>query len=271
MINADSLPPTTFKPICNPTTEHPPEETPPIVTRQAQTIPAPSSATEQPVDERGEIITPVDTVETFALDRLDEIASAIVSKKEQIAQNFVEIGYLLNEAKNQTDKGYGKWLPWLKQIGIHPRTAQIYMEIARAFPNTNSISRLGVAKAHALLALPEEERESFLNELHSVGDSSKNVSEMSVNAIKKAIKCRQKDNNETDAAKNEEEEEAMLPESTVKLDDQIKSAQKALASVHDYLFDQKNGPSLQEESIKALHSIRDAVNDCITLVESGKL
>jgi hypothetical protein len=40
-----------------------------------------------------------------------------------------EAGKKLIEAKELL--GHGKWLPWLKDVGINPRTAQRYMQLAQ--------------------------------------------------------------------------------------------------------------------------------------------
>lgn len=270
-----------FKPICKPDTENTPTST----TLQAEGTPAPSPATEPPAAVSDDAVlssNPVDPIVASALNILDEIASKIESQKAQIAESFIEIGRLLIEAKSHTDKGYGKWLPWLKKVGIHPRTAQVYMKVAQEFPNANSISHLGVAKAHALLALPEGERESFLNEKHLVRGVPKEVSEMSVNALKDAIKYRKvpasdvPQENESESAVEDKTEakvdagNAACLEGGAMFDAQLESAQKALDYVYNYLFDHHDGLNLQKECVDALRSIQGAVNDCIKLIEPTK-
>lgn len=276
-----------LKPILNSDTKNTPTPT----TLQAEDTPSQSPATEpatqppatdSPVDISDEAMSSGSPADSLALNRLEEIASVIDAKKVQIVQNFFEIGHLLIEAKGHTDKGYGKWLPWLKQVGIHPRAAQMYMKIAQEFPNANSISHLGVAKAHALLALPEEERESFLSEEHLVRGIPKKVSEMSVNALKDAIKYRkvptpdvpqEKESESAAEDKTEakvDEGNAACPEDGATFDAQLESAQKALDYVYNYLFDHHDGLNLQKECVDALHSIHCTVNDCIKLIGPTK-
>jgi len=224
-------------------------------------------------------VSPPNTAKRDSTDRLTEIATEIIYKKERIIQNFVEIGRLLNEAKDYTEKEHEKWLPWLKAVGIHPRTAQIYMEVARAFPNANTISHLGVAKAHALLALPEDEREPFLQETHQVRGISKNVSEMSVRAVKEAIKYRKTPTSDTpqeDAFETEvEENNETFPEGNDKsndsITDEIESARAALECVLRYLSEEENDRSLLGRYSEAFHTVRTLVDKCISFVEGEKL
>lgn len=104
---------------------------------------------------------------------LEEIAADIVSQKNRAAQSFIEIGKLLIEAKKQLTM-HGQWLNWLcESVDISERMAQRYMQLARAFPNPSPLSDLGITKLLALLTLPEEKRNDFINERHEVDGKEK--------------------------------------------------------------------------------------------------
>lgn len=79
----------------------------------------------------------------------------------------VQIGSRLRELKDMMD--HGKWLPWCEEnLGYSKRQAQKYMELSEEYGKENSpysnaqtCAHLSISKAYSLLALPEEEVESF--------------------------------------------------------------------------------------------------------------
>jgi DNA repair exonuclease SbcCD ATPase subunit len=83
----------------------------------------------------------------------------------------IEIGRRLVEAKDMLS--HGEWLPWLeRETQISDRSAARYMQIFREYgaaqqslfgpvANSPTLSNLSISNALRLLALPEEERESF--------------------------------------------------------------------------------------------------------------
>lgn len=116
-----------------------------------------------------------------------EIAADILARKEAIVHSFLEIGNLLIEAKGQLTK-HGGWMNWLdNEVGISYRMAERYMQLARTYANSTSVTNLGMTKALALLALPEAQRESFISEPHEVNGQQKTVSDMSVREIRRVI------------------------------------------------------------------------------------
>lgn len=85
----------------------------------------------------------------------------------------IQIGNRLQELKELV--GHGKWLPWCKEnLGYSERQMQKYMEISAEYGKENSpylnphtCADLSISKAYKLLALPEEEVESF-TETHDI-------------------------------------------------------------------------------------------------------
>ena len=78
---------------------------------------------------------------------------------------------------------HGEWLPWLnEQVELSERTAQKFMKLAREWSNPNTLADLGASKALMLLALPEGERDAFLED--------HNVIDMSARQLEQAIKER---------------------------------------------------------------------------------
>ena len=102
---------------------------------------------------------------------------------------ILEIGKRLLEAKAQLD--HGQWLTWLaEKVDFSESSAQRFMRIATEYKNPSPVTDLGVSKALILLAIPEIEREKFIEEKHVVNGEEKTVSEMSKRELEKVIKER---------------------------------------------------------------------------------
>lgn len=84
---------------------------------------------------------------------------------------------------------HGEWLPWLNtRIGYSEKTAQNFMRLAREFSNPQALADLGATKALALLALPADEREQFVQE-HNVVDMTTRQLEQAIRERDEARKA----------------------------------------------------------------------------------
>ena len=98
--------------------------------------------------------------------------------RDAAASNLVEIGTLLNQAKDGGLVPRGEWTAWVQEhAGMNERTAQRVMRIARELPAGSPLASLGVAKLSALLTLPEGEREDAAREMDAEHLSSREVEE----------------------------------------------------------------------------------------------
>ncbi|MCL2248660.1 MAG: DUF3102 domain-containing protein [Oscillospiraceae bacterium] len=119
---------------------------------------------------------------------IEIIAEEIQFYKRQAGQSIIEIGIRLNEAKAQLE--HGEWTEWLKKrVDFSERSAQRFMRLALEY-KTATVTDLGAGKALALLALPPEERDEFIEETHDVGGEEKSVKDMSKRELEKAVKER---------------------------------------------------------------------------------
>lgn len=85
---------------------------------------------------------------------LSKIEAEITILKHQTAQNIIEIGRRLIQAKEMLP--HGRWLPWLEEKAeFSERTARNFMRVAREFPNRHAIAELGQSKVFALGVTPE--------------------------------------------------------------------------------------------------------------------
>ncbi len=98
---------------------------------------------------------------------INVITEEILSLKQTAGDAILSIGDRLIEAKGMLT--HGEWLSWLEdRVEFTERTAQRFMRLAREWRNPTALSDLGATKALTLLALPPEEREKFIEEVHVV-------------------------------------------------------------------------------------------------------
>ena len=122
------------------------------------------------------------TMAPTAEDRtIEVITGEILDAKRAGGEAILTIGRCLIEAKDMLS--HGEWRSWLEeQVEFSERSAQRFMRLAREWSNPTTLSDLGASKALALLALPPEEREQFMED-HKVID-------MSARQLEQAIKER---------------------------------------------------------------------------------
>jgi len=131
------------------------------------------------------------------VQKITKLTSEILIYKQQTAQNIIEIGKRLIEAKEMLP--HGEWLPWLQEkVEFTERTAQRFMKAANEFSNTTSMSYLGTTKVFALLDLPEDQRQDFIE--------SNPVEDMTTRELKAAIAEKKRLEKELEDLKNKEPE-----------------------------------------------------------------
>ena len=114
---------------------------------------------------------------------IETITGEILEAKRAGGEAILTIGRCLIEAKEKLP--HGEWLPWLnEQVDLSERTAQKFMKLAREWSNPNTLADLGASKALMLLAVPEGDREQFIQD--------HNVIDMSARQLEQAIKERDK-------------------------------------------------------------------------------
>lgn len=112
---------------------------------------------------------------------IETITDEILDLKNTAGEALLEIGARLIEAKSLLS--HGEWLTWLSEkVEFSERSANRIMKISREWTNPTTLSDLGASKVLALLALPEPERNEFMEEVP--------VEDMSVRELEKAIRER---------------------------------------------------------------------------------
>ena len=120
---------------------------------------------------------------------IEVITREILDAKHLAGESILTIGQGLIEAKSLLS--HGEWLPWLEErVEFSERTARNFMRLAREWTNRQALADLGAAKALTMLALPPEERETFMSENHIVNGEEKTVIDMTSRELEAAIKER---------------------------------------------------------------------------------
>ena len=125
---------------------------------------------------------------------IEAITGEILDAQRQGGEAILTIGRCLNEAKDMLS--HGEWLPWLaEKVGYSEKTAQNFMRLAREFSNPQALADLGATKALKLLALPQDEREKFVED--------HNVIDMTTRQLEQAIRERDEARKAAEEAKEE--------------------------------------------------------------------
>ena len=94
---------------------------------------------------------------------LDQLAVEIRYYSQQASWSIIEVGKRLIEAKKQV--AHGEWAEWLKgKVNFTRETASRFMKCAERYSNVTSISLLNPTQMIELLALPETETETFIEQ-----------------------------------------------------------------------------------------------------------
>lgn len=169
---------------------------------------------------------------------IEAITAEIIRLKQDAGSAILGIGQRLIEAKAMLS--HGEWLPWLtERVEYSERVAQKFMRLAREWSNPNTLSDLGASKALALLALPPEERETFMSENHLVDGEAKPVIDMTYKELEKAIRERDEARQAAEAAqadaRSAEESRAKMEADMRALENIHRCAQEGEAQARDAL------------------------------------
>lgn len=162
---------------------------------------------------------------------IETVTGEILEAKRTGGEAVLTIGRGLMEAKGMLS--HGEWLPWLaEQVGFSERQAQRFMRLSREYSNPTLVSDLGARKALALLALPEPEREEFVELRHAIDGEEKAVADMSAAELEQAIR-------ERDAARKAAEEalaeKSLAEQARDKMADDMKLAAAAKEQAEESL------------------------------------
>ncbi len=165
----------------------------------------------------------MDNMPVTAERTIETIEGEIQILKAQTAQNIVEIGRRLTEAKGMLQ--HGQWQGWLENnVQFSYRTAARFMQVAERFENVSALAHLEASKIYALLDVPADQLEGFVEE--------HDVESLSARQLQDAIK----------AQRAAEERAAQLQ---IDLDDEKEKAKLAVENAR------KAGQKESEQTLRA--------------------
>lgn len=165
---------------------------------------------------------------------INQLESEIILLKQQTAQNIIEIGKRLIQAKEQLP--HGEWLPWLEEkIDFSRHTANRFMRVAEEFSNVSMLQHLTQSKIFALLDVPESQREEFIE--------SNPVEDMTTRELRQAIKERKEA--EQRAAELEKENERLKNQPPKVIEREVKKTIEVVPEDYEKLKQQEK--DLEEE------------------------
>jgi len=158
--------------------------------------------------------------------------------RQYVLQSAIDIGSKLTEAKALV--AHGEWGSWLKNnVDYSQSTANNFMKVASEYQNSQSLANLSYSQAVALLSVPADEREAFVEE--------NNAAEMSTRELQVAIKEKQ------DLSKRLEEEQKRQAEQKKQFDAwAAKQAEEQKELQERYQLAQE----LREQSEQQLNSLQ---------------
>ena len=152
---------------------------------------------------------------------IEAITQEILDAKRRGGEAILTIGRCLTEAKQAIP--HGEWLPWLNErVEFSERTARRFMKLYREGSNRPALADLGASKALMLLALPDSERDQFMED--------HNVIDMSARQLEQAIKDRDEARKAAETAQAEasaaEQARAKMAEDMALLNARLSGAQE---------------------------------------------
>lgn len=152
---------------------------------------------------------------------IEAITQEILDAKRRGGEAILTIGRCLTEAKQAIP--HGEWLPWLNErVEFSERTARRFMKLYRECSNRPALADLGASKALMLLALPDSERDQFMED--------HNVIDMSARQLEQAIKDRDEARKAAETAQAEasaaEQARAKMAEDMALLNARLSGAQE---------------------------------------------
>lgn len=214
---------------------------------------------------------------------VDVIAAEINHIKQEtrilVLNNSIEIGRRLVEAKSLVE--HGQWSKWLKEsVDYSQRTAQNLMRVFDEYganqidlfgsPKAQAFADLSYTKALALLAIPENEREKFVED--------NKVDEMSTRQLQDVIKEKEKVEKEKEEAlklaeelkekaNRIEKEKAQLESDLDNKDQSLKLSKESIEKLQDTLEREREGAKQDMDKLKK--SIKETKDKIKELKKAG--
>lgn len=181
----------------------------------------------------------------------DEIISLKAQANNMMLMYAIEVGRRLVEAKAMLQ--HGEWGAWLKdKVEFSKSTANNLMNIYEEYGNSNfqALGNLNYTKAVMLLAVPEEEREEFVQE--------NKVDEMTSRELEKVIR--------------ERDEALKKVQANADLEARIKELKKTLAEAEERAREaDKKAQTMAGKAMSAERKLEEKLNEIEVMKENPNI
>lgn len=191
---------------------------------------------------------------------VDVVAAEIRALTASMLSNVIEIGRRMYEAKELLPHGeFGKWLE--EQTGYSTSTASNFMRLYKEYGaeqgnlfgpeiKCQTFGNLSYSKALALLSVPEEEREAFVQQ-HDVEAMSTRELQKAIKERDEALERAKRAEKDAQDARGEAEGSALA---MAELEDKLQAVQGARDDVAAALKDSEEQRRALAEQVKELES-----------------
>ena len=177
---------------------------------------------------------------------LEEITASARMNMQDMINRAIGLGQDCIDAKEQL--GHGRFLPWLKELGLSSSTASNYMRVAREIQPGSRLAGLSYSKALALLSAPAEDREALAEETE--GKSAAEIKRL----IEERNRAAEAANTETARADAAEADAKRFYDDNARLNREIKVTEeyaKSFMQENDRLIHERDDLQDQLEKLRA--------------------
>lgn len=178
------------------------------------------------------------------ITNVSQLTAEIVLLKNQTAQNIIEIGKRLIQVKEQLPHGeWGKWLE--EKVDFKQTTATKFMRVANEFSNLHTYESLNQSKIFALLDIPQDQREDFIQ--------SNPIDEMTTRQLQQAIREKKELERQLEQEKRKPpviKEKVVMPNDYEKIKRENQSFNKRLSETQRSIERLEQEKTLLERKVK---------------------
>lgn len=194
---------------------------------------------------------------------MEEITASARLNMQDMIHRAIALGQDCIDAKEQLP--HGKFLPWLKELGLSSSTASNYMRVAREIAPGSRLAAQSYSKALALLSAPPEDREALAEETE--GQSAAEVRRL----IEERNRAAEAANAETARANNAEKAAEEMRAIIDAKNKEIEEKAMQLCDAASDLIKAKNRAERAEQNYNQLTKVTDKLRADLLTAENNRV
>lgn len=194
---------------------------------------------------------------------MEEITASARLNMQDMIHRAIALGQDCIDAKEQLP--HGKFLPWLKELGLSSSTASNYMRVAREIAPGSRLAAQSYSKALALLSAPPEDREALAEETE--GQSAAEVRRL----IEERNRAAEAANAETARANNAEKAAEQMRAIIDAKNKEIEDKTMQLCDAASDLINAKNRAKVAEQNYNQLTKVTDKLRADLLTAENNRV